>query len=119
MSKVFYDHLVILEEVEITLSSHELSPEEKKEIHQMIEESVHFRITTRILDHLPRPHHKKFLDLFHKAPHDEKILDFLKEKVTDIEKHIKEEVALLEKELLKEIKSSKPRKTKKVKLKKR
>ncbi|MDP2632181.1 MAG: hypothetical protein Q8P25_00470 [Candidatus Curtissbacteria bacterium] len=107
MSKVFYDHLIILEEVKTELTSSEISSADKKEIDQMIEESVHFRVITKILDHLPREHHKKFLESFHQAPHSENVLNFLKEKVSDIENIIKDEVSALGKELLKEIKSFK------------
>lgn len=107
MSQIFYDHLVILEKVEIELSSQKLSSKEKAEINQLIEESIHFRVMTRILDHLPREHHEEFLKLFQYEPHSQRLLPFLKEKVSDIEEKIKEEISLLEQELLKDIESFK------------
>lgn len=103
MSKVFYDHLVVLKEVEVELTSHSFTSGEKHEVHQMIEETVHFRVMGRILDHLPHEHHSEFLELFHKAPYHRGVLDFLKEKVEDIEEAIKDEIMVLEKELLEDI----------------
>lgn len=108
MSQIFYDHLIILEKVEAEISLQKLSPEEKEEVNQLIEESVHFRVMTRILDHLPREHHEEFLKLFQYEPHSESVLAFLKEKVSDIEERIKEEISLLEQELLEDLKSLKP-----------
>lgn len=103
MSKIFYDHLVVFEEVEIALSKQKLSPKEKAENSQIIEEIVHHRIVTRILTHLPKEHHKEFLERFQKAPHDKKTLHFLKEKVSDIEDQITDEVDRLKRELLDDI----------------
>lgn len=105
MSKIFYDHLIIMRDLEIVLSEYNLEPQEKIEIHQLIEESVQHRIVSRILDHLPRKEHKKFLSHFYKRPYDENILDFLKEKIFNIENLIRNEVSLLEKEILASIKS--------------
>ena len=90
MSKLFYDHLIELQEVEIELERFEFTPQEKGEIHHQIEESVHYRVMTRILDHLPREHHQEFLERFHQAPYHEDLLTFLKEKVENIEELIKE-----------------------------
>ncbi len=104
MSRIFYDHLIILEKVEIELSSREFNSKEKEEIHNLIEETIHFRVMTRILEHLPRLYHEKFLDIFHKSPHSEDNLTFLKKNVENIEEIIKEEVSLLENALLKDIK---------------
>jgi len=107
MSKVFYDHLIVLEEVEVQIASSNLDRTEREEIHQMIEELVHYRVMTKILDHLPRQHHEEFLGQFHKAPYHEGVLQFLKEKVEDIEELIREEISVLKKELLKDLSTSK------------
>lgn len=107
MSKVFYDHLIILEKLEVALSSQDLSGKEKEEIHQMIDESIHFHMMTKILDRLPRQHHKDFLDRFHKTPHHEDLLKFLKEKIINIEDLIRKEAEDLEKLFLKDIRSTK------------
>ncbi len=114
MSKVFYDHLIALEELEGELSLVSFSPQEKERVHHLIEETVHYHVLTVILDHLPERHHEEFLRQFHEAPYHEGLWDFLKEKAEDIEKLLGEEIKKIEKEILTEVKSltrsPKPRK---------
>lgn len=107
MSKLFYDHLIEFEEIEIELTKFKLVGQEKEEIHQMIEESIHYRVMRRILDHLPAERHQEFLEWFHEAPYHEDLLTFLKEKVENIEELIKEEISILKKELLADFVTSK------------
>ena len=106
MSKLFYDHLIFLEEVEVVLSQHQLDSKDKEKIGAVIEETVHYRIMNRILTHLPKEHHQEFLEKFHQSPYDKNILVFLKEKVENIEDFIKEEIENLKKELLEDLKLS-------------
>lgn len=103
MSKLFYDHLIVLEEIETVLNRQQFDSKDKEVVGQVIEETVHYRVMTRILDHLPREHHQEFLERFHQAPYDASLLAFLKEKVDKIEDFIREEIDTLKKELLKEL----------------
>ncbi|MBI4058909.1 hypothetical protein HY404_01570 [Candidatus Microgenomates bacterium] len=110
MAKIFYDHLIVIDEVEDELNNLEMEREEKEEIQQLIDETIHHRVLGCILDHLPREHHEEFLEKFHQTPYDEQIIIFLQEKTPreiDIEEKIKEAVAELKKELLAEIKGKK------------
>jgi hypothetical protein len=102
MTKIFYDHLIILESLELKINGLGLEPEEREELGQLVEETVHFRLMTRILDSLPQEYHQEFLELFHQAPHEESLLKYLQEKVEDIEEIIKKEIKDLEKSLLEE-----------------
>lgn len=107
MSKLFYDHLINLEDLEEAMREHALEPEEKEELHQLIDEMIHHRVLGCILDQLPREHHEEFLNRFHNAPHDTRIVVFLQIKTpkeVDIEEKILEEVQKLKQELLEEIK---------------
>ena len=108
MSKVFYDHLIILEEVETEIKNVTETPEEKEELWKLIDEIVHHRILGSILDVLPREHHEEFLTKFHEAPHSEYLLSFLDERTEEsIEEIIRKEIKNVEKELLLEIKGKK------------
>lgn len=110
MAKLFYDHLIVLEEVENALKSEKLDSEEREELHQLIDEIIHHRVLGCILDHLPREHHEEFLDRLHQAPYDESLIGYLQEKTpseVDMEEEIKEEVGKLKEELLVEIKKKK------------
>ena len=105
MSKLFFDHLIILEDLEAEIKEVAESPEEKEELWQLVDEILHHRILGCILDSLPAEHHHNFLEMFHQSPHDERIIHFLNKKIEgDIEGVIREEIKLLEKEILEEIK---------------
>lgn len=103
MSKLFYDHLVKFEQIEIELKKYELEGSDKEEMERLIDEQVHYRVMTCVLTHLPRHHHTEFLEKFAEKPYDEKLLLFLKEKVEDIEEKIIEEIKDIEALLLEDL----------------
>lgn len=104
MSKLFYDRLIVFEEIEKEIDKSSKSPEEREELWGIVDEIVNHRVMSTILDKLPRKHHEEFLDKFHKAPHDEALFDYLKEKVGEnVEELIKAEIGDLAYELLEEI----------------
>src|SRR3989344_1848923 len=101
MSKIFYDHLIDLSDVEKAVKKNIKNPEAREEVYHLIDEIVHHRVVGCILDNLPEHHHEEFIDHVTKRPHDEGILDFLREKVVnDLETFLKEEVLLLSTELM-------------------
>lgn len=106
MSHLFYDHLIIIDDLEGITKDAETS-EEREELNRLVDEMIHHRVLGCILDQLPREHHEEFLEKFHAAPYDSSLVDYLQEKTpkeVDIEKKIREEVAKLKKELLKDLK---------------
>lgn len=105
MSSLFYDKLIIFEKIEIVIKNAALTPDEREELWNLVDQIVHPRILTTILDNLPREHHSEFLEKFHSSPHDENLISYLNEKVgSDVEKLIRLEIDKLEKEIVKEIK---------------
>lgn len=108
MSKVFYDHLVLIEEIWILIEALPISSYEKQKAKQMTEETMHYKILTVILDHLPKKHHEEFLLRFHSAPHDGAHLKFLQEKVDVVIHHeIAHAAEKLKVEVIKELKKHK------------
>ena len=108
MSKLFFDRLIILEEVEAEIKNVAETKEERDELWQLVDETIHHRVLDTILDKLHHSHHKEFLEKFHKAPYDERIMDYLKEKIGEnIEELIKNEIGALAFELLEDLKSRK------------
>ena len=108
MSKIFYDHLIVLSDIEKEIKKSASTEEEKHELWEVVDEMVHHRVMGCVLDRLPREHHEEFLDRFHKAPHDENLIDYLKEKVGEnIEELIRQEVGNMAYELLTDIKGLK------------
>lgn len=108
MSKIFYDHLVQIEEIYLELDKHDLPKENRDELASLIDETTHHRILDTILTHLPQEKHQTFLEKFHASPHDQKLLTYLKSEIAaDIEEKIKTEGRKLKAELLAEIKRAK------------
>ena len=105
MSKIFYDHLIILDEVEVEINNLGLEHDERQELHDLIEETLHHRVLTRVLEVLPKEHHENFLKEFKKRPHDGALIDYINERIDDsVEKHVTEEIEKLKDELLQDLK---------------
>ncbi len=101
MAKLFYDHLITWEKLTRSLDTLGAAGEERLEIIEIIEESLHTEILIVILTHLPREQHEVFLDRFHAAPHDASHLDFIKSHGhTDIEDKIRSRSAELIEEII-------------------
>ncbi len=100
MSKLFFDHLVVMEQVEVHINRNSASLEEKAELWNLVDGIVQTRIMDVILTKLPSKHHDEFLEKFSNFPHDERLLEYLKEKVEDIEEEIQKEVKSLESEFV-------------------
>lgn len=106
MSKLFFDQLVVLDDLDGEIKKVAKSKEEKEELWQLVDEMVHHRVLGCVLDALPRRHHDEFLERFHKAPHDESLMDYLREKVGEnIDELIRQEIGGLAFELLEEIRT--------------
>ena len=98
MSKIFYDHLVGIDEITVLVDS---------DLALVIDNTMHHHILDEILTHLPVEHHKSFLEKLSHAPHDPGLLIFIQEvTVIDIEKAIKNRAKAVKKELLHTIRSS-------------
>ena len=109
MSKIFYDRLLTLEDLDRQIRKIAKAPEEREEIWHLIDEIIHHKALGCILDNLPREHHEEFLEMFHQSPHDEDLLfGYLKEKVgKNVEEILKQELGGLAFELVSEVKSAK------------
>jgi len=104
VSKLFYDHLISLEQIEVVIKQSTSSKEEQEELWQLVEDIVHHKVMHVILDSLPREHHNEFLEEFSKAPHDEIHIHFLNDKSGEnIEEKIRSELSQMEEELLREL----------------
>ncbi len=103
MSRIFYDYLVILPEIERGIAKMSDLPEEREELWQIIDELIHHRILGCILDNLPRQHHEEFLEKFIQEPHNEELISYLSERMEDPENLIKIEIKLLTSEILREL----------------
>ena len=105
MSKLFFDHFVVLDDVEREIKESAETHEERHELWKIVDEIVHHKVFGCIFNHLPDEHHHDFMDKFHEKPYDHSLLDYINEKIEDkIEEIIKKETKNLAAEILQEIK---------------
>ncbi len=104
MSRIFYDHYIKFERLEIYINEASATNEEKHELWELVDKLIHIRIIHTILNLLPHRHHEEFSELLHKCPYDKKIIKFLNDSAEEnIETCLQQELQNLEKELLREL----------------
>lgn len=114
MSKLFFDHILSLDDIEKEIAKKTNSHEEKIELWQIVDEIIHHRVIGCILDNLPNEEQKKFLDKYQKNPYSKEILTYLQEKLErDVNEFLKEEISDVASEILIELGSASKRKGKK------
>jgi hypothetical protein len=105
---VFYDAVLALTELEREIKRFLADNEEKEELWNVIDDIIHHRVVSRILEAIPDQYHMEFLLRFYEAPYDQGHFEYLngllaartEEKIEEI---IKKEMEALKKELIKEI----------------
>jgi hypothetical protein len=104
MSKLFFDHLLELKQIDKKIKEVSKTPEEREELWRIVDEIIHHKIMGCVLDNLPIEHHHEFLEIFHGNPHSQKIIfDYLKTKgLGNFEELLKGEIVAWEKDLIKE-----------------
>lgn len=103
MRKVFWDHLIKIDEIHIQIDSHGFTKDEKHNLLHIAYQTIDMRVMETILTHLPKEKHKQFLEYFAKEPHHPKLLDMLKKDIYDIEDKIQNVVKDIKKEIFKEL----------------
>lgn len=108
MTKIFYDHLIGLEEIDTELKGYHLQQEEYEELIRIADETIHHHVLNIILTHLPKEKHELFLETFYATPHDKKLLEFLKKEANpEIEEKISSEAKRIKGEIISEIRRAK------------
>jgi len=103
MSKLFWEPLVEIEEIELKIDEHGLVKEQKLHLLEITHQTYGIKIVDIVLSHLPKEKHKPFLDKYADKSHHPNLLDWLKEEVEDIEEKIKELTGKVKKEILDEL----------------
>jgi hypothetical protein len=108
MTKTFCDHLIYTTQVIAELDLHRMDAEERAELVELIDEIFHHHALNVIFNHLPKQFHDEFTDLLSSHPHDPRLIDYLKTKITiDIESEILTQSTRVKNDLLTEIKRAK------------
>jgi len=113
MSKIFYDYLVELNELDSIIKNSVDGSDEKEELWQIIDEMIHHKLLGCILDRLPEEHHHDFLEKFYECPYDQNLIEFINNLIDErIEDVIKDEIDILKNEILNEVLEKTPKKIK-------
>lgn len=107
MSKVFYAHIVEIHTLTEKLDELDLKDDHKKQLSELIDATIHQTVLDVILSSLPPKDKELFIHKMHQNPDDAELMEFLKERVGDIEDQIKLAVKELKKELHEDIEESK------------
>ncbi len=102
--KLFYDHLVIREEIVQELKWYDLTVGEHIEILRLADETIHLEVMDVILTSIPPEKHKEFLEKMHKSPHDKKLLEYVS---VEVHEEIRIRAEKTKRAILSEIKRSK------------
>jgi len=105
MSKLFFDHLLVLDEVEVEIKRSASSREEREELWGLVDDIVNPKVFETILNKLPREHHEEFVEIFHKCPYDEEVIfGYLKAKTgQNLEEELRKELEGIGADILKEL----------------
>jgi hypothetical protein len=104
MSKLFFDDWLDLGKLEREIKKVARTYDEKTELWRIVDEIIHHKVIGCVLDHLPSVHHKEFVKKYLDTPHDEKLGDYLQDKIqVDVKVLVREVVALAVTEILNEI----------------
>lgn len=105
----FYQRIISLDAALEELDQIDLSYDEKLQLTSLIDSNLHNLILDEILSNLSEEEKRVFLKKLHDNPDDDKLLEFLKEKVEDIEVKIKKVSDELTDKIKKDIKESRQR----------
>ncbi len=81
MSLVFWDQYVDLDDIYRNIGDVVSSADERNELVQVVDELIHHRLMTCVLENLENEHHEEFLAMFTQAPHSDSITEFLKSRI--------------------------------------
>lgn len=103
----FYTKYIVIESLIEELHSMDLSDEERHHLTSLVDSSLHHAILDEILSSLSKEDKKIFLNKINQDPESEKIMEFLNEKIENIEEKIRRVSDELVKEMHSDVKEAK------------
>lgn len=103
----FYTKYIVIENLIEEFHQMDLSKEEQHHLALLVDSSLHHAILDEILSNLSEQDKKLFLKSLKEDPENEKLMDFLKDKVEGVEEKIKKVADDLVKEMHEDIKKAK------------
>jgi len=110
MSQLFFDHLILVDEVATQLDEFDLDPEDRTELLSLIDQTLHHHTLNVIFNLLPAEKHADFVNMYKAGPADKKLLAYLKKEIkADVEVEIRKQAERVKREILTEIRQAKKR----------
>lgn len=103
----FYSHIIEIESVLVSLDELELSAEQKKQLAALVDSTIHQTILDVILSKLSEEDKRVFLNQLQQNPKDKKLMEFLGDKIANIEAEIKKAAKDLKNQLHEDLKEAK------------
>ena len=103
----FYSHIIEVETIVAELDSLELTESQRMHLAVLIDSTIHYTVLDIILSKLSEEDKITFIIRLKENPKDQSLLDFLSEKVEDLEQEIKIIVEELKQTFLEDIKEVK------------
>lgn len=103
----FYSHLIEIESIIVKMDELDLSDDQKKHLAYLLDSTIHQTVLDLILSKLPEEDRIVLMEKMKENSQDKKILEFLSEKVENIEDEIRGVVEKLKEELYEDIKQAK------------
>ncbi len=104
---MFYQKYIVIESLIEELHGMDLSNEERHHLSTLLDSSLHHAILDEILSNLSEPDKNVFLLKINQNPDDEKLMEFLNQRIENIEGKIRKVSNDLIKEMHKDIKEAK------------
>jgi len=104
---IFYQKYIFIENLITELHQLDLSDVERQHLASLIDSSLHHAILDEILSNLSESDKKEFLHQLNQDPENDQLMEFLKQKVDNIEEKIARVSEELVKEMHKDLKESK------------
>ena len=108
--KYFFSKSIVIEELVTELDTLDLSDRERHHLAGLIDSSLYNVILDEVLSNLSGEDKKLFLKKLSENPEDEKLMDFLGERIDNIEEKVKLVSSDLIKEMHKDLKEAKKQK---------
>ncbi|MBI4036362.1 hypothetical protein HY386_00595 [Candidatus Daviesbacteria bacterium] len=103
----FFTKYIVIEDILEKMDEMDLSDEERWYLASLIDSSLHHAILSEILSNLNADDKRLFIKHFNNNPGNEKLLEFLNERIDHIEDKIKKVTEDLRKEMHEDIKKAK------------
>lgn len=105
--KIWYQKIITIEPILQELNEMDLSEEERAHLSELLDSSLHHAILDEILSNLKEEDKKLFLKMLDADPENQKLVEFLNEKIDHIDIKVKKVADDLVKEMHDEVREAK------------